>query len=153
MKELEKILSSKATWYVAGAVLLVIILKRWNILPEGKKLSEVQAEKALEKVVTQIKNSGDIWNTYFWRDYPAKAFTETQINNLAKHIKNSFGLFNDDEARIEGVFRTLKYQTNVSQLAYAYANLYGRDLHSDLIDSLSKSEMKSVYEIISLKPL
>jgi hypothetical protein len=150
---IEKILSSPATWYVAGAVLLVVLLKRWNILPEGKTAQQRADEKALEKAAAEIKNSGEIWSTHFWENYPAKQYTAQQAKNLSDIIRNSFGFFNDDEARIQGVFRQIKYQTNVSQISDAYTRDTGRDLHSDLIDKLSASEMKDIYAIIASKPL
>lgn len=153
MKALEKLLSSPVTWYIGGAILLVIILKRWNILPESKTPTEKKAEAELEKRVQEIKNSGDIWTTQFWKGFPAKAYTDQQAQNLADHIRESFGFFDDDEAKIEGVFRTIKYQTNVSQIADRYTQSAKRDLHSDLIDKLSKGEMQNVYDLISRKPL
>lgn len=150
---IEKLLSSPVVWYIGGAVLLVVILKRWNILPEGKTADQKAAERELEKATESVKNSGAIWTTDFWESYPAKAYTDQQAKNLADHIIGSFGFFNDDEARIEGTFRTIKYQTNVSQIANAYTKKTGRDLHSDLIDRLSEKEMNNVYAIIASKPL
>ncbi len=148
-----KILASPITWYIGGAVLIIIILKRWNILPETKSRSEKQAEAALQKRIKEIEESGTIWNRDFWKNFPAKQYPEKQANLFAKYLKESFGFFDDDESAIFGNFRQMKYQTNVSQIVDAYARLYERDLHSDLRDGLSKKEMEEVYKIISQKPL
>lgn len=150
MTQFEKILSSPATWYLAGAFLLTVILRRFGILQTG---SEQKAKAQLQKRVIEIEQSGDIWSTRFWQNYPAKQYSDQQAQNLAGHIKNSMTFLGDDEARIFGVFRQLNYQTNVSQISDAYTKLYGRDMHSDLRDALSSKEMNEVYDIISLKPL
>jgi hypothetical protein len=153
MKQFEKFFTSPIAVYAIGGLILFFILKRIGLVPEQKSADEKRAEKELRKVVAEIKDSKVIWTTDFWEQYPAKAYTAQQAKNLAAHIRDSFGFFNDDEARIFGVFRQLKYQTNVSQISYAYSLLYGRDLHSDLRDYLSTKEMEEVYQIISTKPL
>lgn len=151
MKQIVKLLSSPAILYVGGAIAILLILK--SILPKGKTKSEKNAEAVLQKRVDEIKNSGEIWTTQFWKGFPAKAYTDQQSLNLAELIKNSWGFFNDNEIQIEGVFRTLKYQTNVSQIADAYVKTAKQDLHSELIGRLSKNELQNIYDIISRKPL
>lgn len=148
MKEFQKFLSSKGFLYVSGTIIVVLILRNWGLLK-----GTTSAEKQIEKAVQEIKGSVNIWSTNFWLNYPAKAYTNVQAKNLADHIKNSFSIWGDDEARIEGVFRQIKYQTNVSQIADQYTKNYGRDLLSDLIDRLSTKEMENNYYIISQKPL
>jgi hypothetical protein len=153
MKQLEKFFASPIAIYAMGGLILFLILKRIGLVPEQKSADEKRAEKEMQKIVKEIKDSKVIWSTDFWEQYPAKAYTAQQAKNLAAHIRDSFGVFNDDEARIFGVFRQIKYQTNVSQISYAYSLSYGRDLHSDLRDYLSEKEMAEVYQIISSKPL
>lgn len=148
-KNIEKLLASPLVAYAIGGVLLWMVFRRFGLIAEPK----TAAEKILDKAAKEIKDSNAIWSTDFWQQYPAKAYTDSQAENLAKHIEDSFGFINDDEARIYGVFRQLKYQTNVSQVSHAYTKLFRRDLHSDLRDALNDSEMKEIYSIIANKPL
>lgn len=147
--KLEKVLSSPATWYVFGGIIVVLALRNWGVLPKGK----TNAEKIIEQRRDEVLNNGSIWSYDFWTKYPAKNLTQSVAEELAERIDDAFGYFDDDEAEIEGVFRSLKYQTQVSQIAYYYNKEYKRDLHSDLIDTLSQDEMGAVYDIISSKPL
>lgn len=147
--KIEKVLESKATWYVFGGVIVVLILRNFGLLPKGK----TKAEKVIEEKRDEVLNNGSIWSYDFWTKYPAKHLSQDTAEELAERIDDSFGWLNDDEADIEGVFRALKYQTQVSQLAYYYNLEYKRDLHSDLRDYLSQDEMGAVYDIISSKPL
>src|SRR5690606_6029225 len=110
MKQIEKILTSPATWYLGGAILLTVILRQWGILRTGPTKEEKQ--------VKEIKFDDQLWGTRIWQEYPEKSLTDKQADNLAQHIKQSFSWIDDDEARIYGAFRSIRYRVNVSQIAF-----------------------------------
>lgn len=156
MSTIEKILTNKATLYVAGGVVILLILENFgliNIFKTKDERTEEKEESEIKKVAKQVSKDQNLWSTTFWKLSPTKQYTSSQADNLADHIWNAFGLFNDDEAKIFGVFRTIKFQTNVSQIADSFSKRYARDLLSELQDRLSEKEMNQVYEIISQKPL
>lgn len=147
-KAITNFLGSKAFLYVAGLGVVLLVLKNFDLLPERK----TQADKKKDKEREAIALNPKIWTTTFWKDFPTKAFTSSQALNLAKAIYSSFGVINDDEAKIYGAFRSIKYRANVSQIADEYAKKYGRDLLSDLKSYFTLSEMNEVYDIILQKP-
>lgn len=147
-KAVTNFLGSKAFLYTAGIGIVLLVLKNFDLLPERKTAKEKEQDKQRESVALN-KN---IWTTTYWKQFPSKAFTSQQALNLAKAIKDSFGWVNDDEAKIYGAFRTIKYRANVSQIADEYAKKYGRDLLSDLKSYFTQDEMNEVYDIILQKP-
>jgi hypothetical protein len=71
---------------------------------------------------------------------------------LAKRINNAFGTFNDDEDAIFGVFRGIRYQSQVSSLVDAYRTAYKADLLTTLKGNLSDAELAELLNIVSIKP-
>lgn len=135
--------------YVVIGITLYLFFRKTGLIQSQSERKESEKEK---KEAQQIE-ALNIWSTKTWATVPpTKLLTDKQAENLATHIRQSFGFFNDDEARIYGVFRSIVYQVQVSQIAYSYAKKYGRDLLSDLKDSLSNSEMGEIYKIIKSKP-
>lgn len=147
-KAVTNFLGSKAFLYVAGLGVVLLVLKNFDLLPKKKSSSDKKKDKDRETIALDPK----IWSTTYWKQFPTKAFTSTQALNLAKAINGAFGWINDDEAKIYGAFRTIKFRTNVSQIADEYAKKYGRDLLSDLKSYFTKDEMNEVYDIILQKP-
>ncbi len=146
MSGIEKFLSSKATLYVAIGIGVYLVLQNVGLLKDKE-------ERKDDKVKDEIGNDQNIWNTAYWKQFPAKKYTDSQADNLSDHIWNAFGFFNDDEAKIFGVFRTVKYRANVSQIADSFAKRYSRDLLSELQSRLSDSELTELYKIVSQKPI
>ncbi len=60
--------------------------------------------------------------------------TDKSAENLAAKIKASWGWINDDEAKVRGVFRSLKDHVQVSQVAKAY---WANGKNNNLIDDLT----------------
>lgn len=153
---IEKILESKAFWYVAIGIGAVIIIKAAGKkigIFENKTATEKKADAEFKKKIDQIKDDQSIWTVDFWKNYPTKQLPDSYAKSYANNIDDAFGFFDDDEAKIFGTFRSIKYQTNVSQIADAYNILFKRNLHADLIDYLSENEMNELYGIVAQKPL
>jgi hypothetical protein len=70
----------------------------------------------------------------------------------AKDIKNSIGLFTDDEAKIVNAFKRAITKTEINLIARYYSALYKRDLMFDIKDNLSAKELLPIYKYINSLP-
>ncbi len=81
--------------------------------------------------------------------------TVASAKTYAKDIRDSWGVFDDDEDKIYSVFRALKDQVQVSQVAYQYyidPKSNKINLIDDLKSRLSKDEVGQVLEIVKKMP-
>ena len=70
----------------------------------------------------------------------------------AKMLKDSKGVFNDDEAKVYGVFQSLRTKAQISFLAKVFFDVYQQSLLSYLLSFLSDSEMVNVAKICNKLP-
>ena len=92
-----------------------------------------------DKTIDAQENKGNKENAFspvFYKQSPsgAKLLSKKSADFFAKQIKDAMGTFSDDEAKIYGVFRSLKTQSQVSFLADRFQQLY----QSDLLDYLKR---------------
>ena len=78
--------------------------------------------------------------------------TQKDADILAKRIYSAWSAFNDDEDKVFGVFRELRYQSQVSSLVDAYRKIYKADLLTTLKGKLSDSELAEALSIVANKP-
>jgi hypothetical protein len=81
-----------------------------------------------------------------------KVLTVAGADSYAKQINKSFSVLGDDEEQIYGVFRNLRFKTQVGSLVTAYFKLFKKDLLTDLKSRLSESEFATIINIIETKP-
>lgn len=121
----------------------------------GKSKEQKEAEKAL----SEQEKKNNIWAGAASLQ---KTIKPTQTIKLllyndsaikAEKIHNAWGLFNDDEEAVYGVFRSLRYQTQVASIVDAYRKLYNQDLLTTLKTKLSDTEFNEIVKIIDTKPL
>lgn len=79
--------------------------------------------------------------------------TKAGAEFYAKQINKAFGIVNDDEQAIFGVFRQLRFKSQVASIVTEFFNLYKRDLLTTLKSKLSESELAEIINIIETKPL
>lgn len=67
-----------------------------------------------------INNPYSFWNPLFWQQGGPGTLliTAAHCQWLYSEIYNSFGIFNDDEARIYAAFKTLKTQSQLSYFSW-----------------------------------
>lgn len=120
--------------------------------------SELQRDIAPDSVGLVESNAFDI---RYWENIGKKIkktmylLTVASAKGYAKDIRDSWGVFNDDEDKIYSVFRALKDQVQVSQVAYQYYMDPKGDkinLIDDLKSRLSKDEVGQVLEIVKKLP-
>jgi predicted negative regulator of RcsB-dependent stress response len=120
--------------------------------------SELQRDIAPDSVGLVESNAFDI---RYWENIgkkikkPIYMLTVASSKSYAKDIRDSWGVFDDDEAKIKSVFRAMKDQVQVSQIAFQYYNDPKGDkinLIDDLKSRLSKDEVGEVLEIVKKLP-
>lgn len=120
--------------------------------------SELQRDIAPDTVGLVESNAFDI---RYWENIgkkikkPMYMLTVASAKSYAKDIRDSWGVFDDDENKIKSVFRALKDQVQVSQVAYQYYYDPKGDkinLIDDLKGRLSKEEVGEVLEIVKKLP-
>lgn len=120
--------------------------------------SELQRDIAPDSVGLVESNAFDI---RYWENVgkkikkPMYMLTVASAKAYAKDIRDSWGVFDDDEDKIYSVFRAMKDQVQVSQVAYQYYMDPKGDkinLIDDLKSRLSKEEVGQVLEIVKKLP-
>jgi len=119
--------------------------------------SELQRDIAPDSVGLVESNAFDI---RYWENIgkklkkPMYMLTVAGSKGFAKDIRDSWGVFDDDEDKIKSVFRALKDQVQVSQVAYQYyqASTEKINLIDDLKSRLSKEEVGEVLDIVKKLP-
>lgn len=120
--------------------------------------SELQRDIAPDSVGLVESSAFDI---RYWENIgkkikkPMYMLTVASAKSYAKDIRDSWGVFDDDEDKIKSVFRAMKDQVQVSQLAFQYYNdpKGGKiNLIDDLKSRLSKDEVGEVLAIVKKLP-
>jgi len=94
------------------------------------------------------------FNPNYWRQFGAGALilTESDARRYSDTIKDAYGIFNDDENAIYGVFELLKTKSQISYLALKFNQYYNMSLLGYLQSFLNESELAKVADIINKKP-
>ena len=127
---------------------------------EGLGLKDTDAELASKKLQDKVENYAadkNYWSPRFYQNppsgYVSMILTYQVSNSLAQSLDDAAGIFNDDESQIYAVFRSLKYKTQVSYLAYWFNKLYNKDLYQWLKgDVLNNEELQVVLKITEQLP-
>jgi hypothetical protein len=119
---------------------------------------EVKQAKAENNAASNLT----AWSPAFYKAYTGTKhlYTDAYITTLAGKIYNAWGVFNDDEEAIYGVFRQLKNQLQLSQLADKYFTLYNQDLLQRLKnpwyygkDGLDDEQFNVIAQIVNKLPV
>jgi hypothetical protein len=134
-------------------------------LLEGLNLKDSKTDITQDKVIDKTETAlpqYDYWRPGFHRltksELPSnvvkywKPQPFTPYQNKAIAIWDATGFFNDVETQIYGVFRSLKYKTEVSYIAAIFQSKYNRDLYQFLKAYLNKEELATVLQITDKLP-
>lgn len=117
--------------------------------------SELERNIAPASIGIVESNAFDI---YYWQKVaatlkkPYYMLKAAAAESYAKDIHDSWGVINDDEDKIYGVFRALKDHVQVSQVAHRYYFKQNVNLIDDLRARLSKDEVGEVLKIVNKLP-
>lgn len=148
------------------AVILVLGISGWAFAHHRKKKKQdSEAIDFLEELEKDIDpggaglNSSDAFDIYYWEraqkeaGKPIVLLKQQAAKMLAKYIKDSWGVFNDNEEKIYSVFRALKDKVQVSMLAKAYYTDYKVNLIDELNNRMDKdTEVKMIHMIVKKLP-
>ena len=142
--------------YILVAVIILIvvfqIMRRTGLIKskeQRKRSKESQELKTEKKFIAQTLNSSDLFKPITFQSVSkTRLLPEETARQKAKDIKRAFGFLNDDEEQIYGVFRSLTDKIQVSQISFYYLAKYNSDMVGDLIDSLNKKELLTVWNIV-----
>ena len=140
-----------------GVVLLVYsVAQKFGLVPS-------QESKATEAAAQSLKsfkafNPNFIKNTVNKAGTPGQQFTVKKLTParalaVAQQLKKAKGLFNDNEDAIYSVFRTLEYQSQVSQVAAEFLKLTKLELLTYLESFLNQKELAAIADIVNLLPV
>lgn len=130
---------------INGAIIIVIIFIIYKLAHKvGETLGLADSEESI-KIDSDLSSSIFDFNTIKKGD---KVLPYKYAIQQATKIKNAFGIFNDDESTILGVFKQLDKKSEVKSLAYWYNKTFKSDLGLDLRKSLDDKEMNSILNYI-----
>jgi len=132
----------------AGAFALYKIMQKVGFIQTKE---EKEAEQKLTAAVTgwQFDPLKKIPKEYKYR----MGIAGTGEDQYAKKIWDAIGgWLPDDEEKIYGVFRSLRYQSMAQDIAEAFQRLYKQDLVTKLRSVLSDAEMLTILQILESKP-
>jgi hypothetical protein len=147
---------------VLAAILLFFVMKKIGLVKtvqEHKTAKQktiaardseiaVAKDKAVQKnVVNVISKSTYFKPAYYKTAGSLNLLSSVEAKKAAENIKDAWGIINDDEEQVYGVFRSLTHKVQVSQIAEAYNKEYNEDLAGELISRLGKDELKMIYDI------
>jgi len=146
----------KQTFGIDNGTLLAVggisALAYFGVLNPLLKLFGIKESDASKKV--KDLDTADYFNPNFWR----KGGVGTLIINAAgaqgytKLIYDSKGTFNDDEAKLYGVFRALKTKSQVSYLAMKFQERYSKGLYEYIKNFLNDGELVTLKNILDPLP-
>ena len=156
----KKVILIEALIIVGGLITLVIVVHRKRKAKDQKAIaffSELQRDIAPDSVGLVESNAFDIryYETVGKKvGKPLYMLTSASAKGFAKEIHDAWGMFDDDENKIYGVFRALKDQVQVSQVAFHYyqSSKDKINLIDDLKGRLNKEEVSQVLEIVKKLP-
>ena len=143
-----------------GMGILLFVVHRKKKSRDSKAIaffSELQREIAPDSVGLVESNAFDI---RYWENIgkklkePIYMPTAASAKSYAKGIHDAWGIIDDDENKIYGVFRALKDQVQVSQVAYHYYQSSSDKINliDDLKGKLSTGEVSQVLDIVKKLP-
>lgn len=121
----------------AAGIAIFIVLKKLGIF---KSAVEREGEKNIAETTTQLTIKKN--NT---------TLSEAELRAIASSIKNSWGVFNDDEEKIYNSFARLGSYDDL-MFVFRYYGTYGRNnegLEDSINNRLSEREKQKINEILS----
>jgi len=111
------------TVLIGGAVIGVLFFG--NKLLKAIGIFKSEESKAIDEYAA---SSGNFWSPSWYKTNSNNIMTRASADVLARTIWDSIGMFNDNEEKVKGVFKSLKSQGQVSYLAEVFFLIYNEDL-------------------------
>jgi len=137
-----------------GAIGLVFMggKKIFEALGLSKSKDDVEREREIKTQMLDL-SAGDYFDPDFYKkQYGSTILTVSSAQKLSEMIYDSKGIFNDDEAKVLGVFQLLRTKSQVSFLASVFFSMYKKSLLAYLLSFMNDSEMAAVAKITNKLP-
>lgn len=146
--------------YAAIGLGAIVVLKMFGAIDgilEAVGLKDGKATKDLDQAAADTTS---YWSPLFYKSAPAGAWllTAATAKQYANEIYDAVGAFNDDEDAVIAVFKRLRAQSQVSQLADVFYQLHKADLLTFLRggswpqDRLSDADVNKINTYINSLP-
>ena len=147
----EKILQAVTALVVVLAIAL--IARKFGLFDKRTKLDREEDKDALgDYKATEFVEVSDVFTPDFYKSKPqSQRLNSNEVERITGLLIDGFGSWftgGDDEPQIYAAFESLKYQSQVSQVAEFYQQVKGESLRGKLIENLDASELSIIYEII-----
>ena len=139
---------NKLLLYVVGAIVVLLIVDQ---ILKALNLKKDKTDKKEEEAQSELRTN-DFFNPMFYRGKAFSALGKSVSNQYAKDIKNSLGIFNDNEELIYTTFGKLKCKYNISEIAESFYELYGKEMLPAILAKLNSKEMTILNTIINKLP-
>lgn len=150
---------------IINGVAMIVILGIIYLLLKRMGLIKDWAERKGDKIATEQASALRESKYFDPKTYQETGVSSTslaspkKVKEWAEGIKKAFapsllrfGIWNDDEDAVYGIFREMSNKAQISQTAEKYYEMYGWDLLSVIDDYFNKEEMAFLYTIINQKP-
>ncbi len=137
---------------IVVVIIVISLLRRTGILQSRLKRQlkkEKQIKKSAVKNIAQTVNESKLYEPNYYKDFsPGRWLSDSDAEAMTKTLRKAMRFMGTNESEIFGVFRSLTDKIQVSQLADKYADIYQRDLASDLSGELNKNELYDLNQIV-----
>lgn len=140
---------------IATASLAVLLIVKERRKARSRKATRFLGELERLLVPAVAVNSLPALDIRYWEQKPDMKLSAEAAKSHAQSIADAWGTWywpNDDEAKIYAVFRALRNQAQVSQVAHAYYEQTQVNLMDDLRARLDADELRQVLGIIQALP-
>lgn len=147
---------------IIGLIAIVILFFMFKGIKDAFKnlfgtfgLGSTTTDDERESEIARTEKKANEFSPLYWQKPPSgktsQLLTMAVTNKYLSTIKNAIGYVYDNPEEILGVFRQLKYKTQVSWLADNWQKQHGSDLQAWLGDKLDTDKQRNTYlEILSL---
>lgn len=148
MKNLDKILDNKAL--IIGGIAVLSAVAYFGIArPLFQKfgLIDDKFDRQARRLYGKLSQSGHFSLSYYKNNESNITLNTINAQDIAKNIKNAWGIINDDESSIYANLEFIRTYADLSYVAYWYSQYAGKSLLDDLYEKMSSKEFLRIESI------
>lgn len=130
---------------IAGLYAVYRVLQKVGVIQTAQ-------QQVVQTVDVQDYTSPRYWSSNQQAGKNVKVLTMASVNKLVADLLDSHGVFNDDEEKMTGVFKQLKFKSQYSFLADYFTRKTGQDLTAWLKNYFSDSELSVPFNWVNSLP-
>jgi hypothetical protein len=138
--------------YIGGILIVVFVIFKIMTGLGLIKTGAAKKEDKDKKIAVQSVRDSEYFNPLTAQNANFKHYPVSLVDNAVQKLREAMKGFGTDEEAIFAVFEKLYNKFNICQLSAGYQLKYNSDLVTDLMNELSESEVKTLYDIINKLP-